>query len=227
MTTETLQEKLFLIKETNTFSFEVSPETKENIHDRSKPLDLVGIIQKCDTLNKNGRIYTREILFNEIANYKKNFVEQQCAWGEIDHVDEPIVHAKNACILFKEIWINGNDVYGKIRVLNNINGDIVRSMIEAGGKPGISSRAVGSLREEYHNGKHVNVVNNDLQIICWDIVSDPSTPGAYMGLVNEARELNDKEIKALNEYNVRHNITKKHNTSKFNNINKMVDKLLL
>lgn len=217
---------LLLFKETTSFLFEVTEETKANISDKTKPLDLVGIIQRCDVLNKNGRVYTRDILVNEVMNYKKNFVDQNCAWGELDHVDEPIVHAKNACILFKEIWIKDNDVYGKIRVLNNANGDIVRSMIEAGGRPGISSRAVGSLRDGFHNGRQIKYVNDDLQIICWDIVTDPSTPGAFMGL-SESRTLSNKEVRALNEYNVRHNISKKHSDKKYSTINAMIDTLLL
>lgn len=93
-------------------------------------------------------------------------------------------------------------------------------MVEAGGKPGISSRAVGSLeKRHFGNDGLVDYVGEDLQIICWDIVSEPSTPGAYMTL-SEARELSKEEVKALNEYNTKFGITKD------TRLNKAMDEIL-
>jgi hypothetical protein len=124
--------------------------------------------------------------------------------------DSPIVSTKNISHIIKKIWVEGNAVKAKIQILNNPNGDIVRSMVEAGGKPGISSRAVGSLeKRQFGNDGVVDYVGEDLQIICWDIVSEPSTPGAYMALT-EARELNKEELKALNEYNTKFGVSKRN-----------------
>jgi hypothetical protein len=126
------------------------------------------------------------------------------------HISSGVVSTKNISHIIKKIWVEGNAVKAKIQILNNPNGDIVRSMVEAGGKPGISSRAVGSLeKRQFGNDGVVDYVGEDLQIICWDIVSEPSTPGAYMALT-EARELNKEELKALNEYNTKFGVSKRN-----------------
>ena len=80
--------------------------------------------------------------------------------------------------MIREIWMDGNVVYGKVQILETPCGNIIKAIIKAGGKPGISSRALGSLQRE----NNVNVVQDDLQIICWDFVSEPSTPAAFMTL---------------------------------------------
>ena len=203
-------DKLYLLKEYSSFEYQKEDEDlKAALEDRSKPLILTGVIQRFDVLNKNGRVYGEDILLREVQNYNEVFVKGDSAWGELDHADSPIVSTKNVCHLIKKIWVEGNAVKAKIQILENPNGEIVRSMIKAGGKPGISSRAVGSL-EKRHFGKEgvVDYVGEDLQIICWDIVSEPSTPGAYMSLT-EARELKPEEMKALNEYNAKFGLSKK------------------
>lgn len=214
-------DKLFLLKEYASFDYQKDDEELNSaLDDRSKPLILTGVIQRFDVLNKNQRIYSKDILLKEVENYNQVFVKGDCAWGELDHADSPIVATKNISHLIKKVWVEGNAVKAKIQILDNPNGDIVRSMVKAGGRPGISSRAVGSLQKKNVNGELVDYVGEDLQIICWDIVSEPSTPGAYMALT-EARELNDKEIKALNEHNTKYGVSKK-----LNKVNSMIDELL-
>ena len=215
-------DKMFLLREYASFEYSKEDEDlKAALTDRSKPLILTGVIQRSDTLNKNGRIYTKEILFPEVQNYNDIFVKGDCAWGELDHADSPIVSTQNVSHLIKKIWVEGNVVYAKIQILNNPKGDMVRSMIEAGGRPGISSRAVGSL-EKKHFGENgmVDFVKDDLQIICWDIVSEPSTPGAYM-MMTEARELRGEEIKALTEHNSKFGVNRK-----IGRVSKVIDEIL-
>jgi hypothetical protein len=215
-------DKLYLLKEYTSFDYDKDDkDTVEALKDRSKPLFLTGVIQRFDVLNKNGRVYSKDILLAEIENYNNVFVKGDCAWGELDHADSPIVSTKNICHIIKKIWVEGNAVKAKIQILNNANGDIVRSMVEAGGKPGISSRAVGSLeKKQFGNHGIVDFVGDDLQIICWDIVSEPSTPGAYMSLT-EARELKKEEIEALNEYNTKFQIKKRNHK-----LNKIMNEIL-
>jgi len=215
-------DKMFLLREYASFEYDKeNEELKAGLADRSKPLFLTGVIQRSDTLNKNGRIYTKDILMPEINNYNEVFVKNDCAWGELDHADSPIVSTQNISHLIKKIWFDGNVVYARVQILNNPKGDMVRSMIEAGGRPGISSRAVGSL-EKKHFGENgmVDFVKDDLQIICWDIVSEPSTPGAYM-MMTEARALRTEEVKALNEHNNKFGVNRKASR-----ISKVVDELL-
>ena len=138
---------------------------------------LNGILQKANTLNQNGRIYPHHILEREIRNYEK-LIREKRAFGELDHANEPIVNMKNISHTIREIWMEGDVVYGKVEVLDTPCGKIIEAIIKAGCRPGISSRALGSLQRE----NNVNVVQDDLQIICWDFVSEPSTPMAFMQL---------------------------------------------
>lgn len=92
--------------------------------------------------------------------------------------DTPIVNMKNISHVIREIWMEGDVVYGKVEVLPTPSGKIIEAIISRKCKPGISSRALGSLQKE----NNVNMVQDDLQIICWDFVSDPSTPLAFMSL---------------------------------------------
>lgn len=194
-----------LLTEYTSFKFdEEEEEFKEAVKDRSKPMFLTGIIQRCNTLNQNGRVYPRAVLLREIENYKK-VVEERRAWGELNHRDEATISPKDICLRIIKIWEKGDEIWGKIRILDNPNGLIVRSMVESGGLPGISSRAIGSVRQEHvsdgpGNVKTVDVVQDDLQIVCWDIVSEPSTPGAYLALT-EAKDISFGDVKKALSFN--------------------------
>ena len=142
---------------------------------------LSGVMQRCDTRNGNGRIYPENILLREVENYAK-LVKERRALGELDHPDDSVINLKNASHIVTSIWAEGKDVMGKIEVLNTPSGGILKSLIECGVKLGISSRGMGSVRES--NGD--TIVEDDFQLICFDMVSDPSTPGAFM--VTEAKK---------------------------------------
>ena len=117
---------------------------------------LNGILQKANTLNQNGRIYPHHILEREIRNYEK-LIREKRAFGELDHANEPIVNMKNISHTIREIWMEGDVVYGKVEVLDTPCGKIIEAIIKAGCRPGISSRALGSLQRE----NNVNVVQDD------------------------------------------------------------------
>jgi hypothetical protein len=149
---------------------------------------MKGILQKADTLNQNGRIYPLGILDREVRNYQK-FILENRAVGELDHPDSSVVNLKNVSHVIREAYVENGTVVGTIEVLGKTpSGAILQGLVESGIKIGISSRGVGSTRKqgEYH------VVQDDFQLICWDCVSEPSTPGAFMipeGKMLEAGEL--------------------------------------
>lgn len=163
----------YLLKEYT--SFEIDKDNSQI--DPDKEMVLKGIIQRSNALNQNGRIYPRDILRRELENYMK-IVREKRAFGELDHIDSPIVNMKNISHMITEIWLEGDDVWGKIKVLDTPNGNIIKAVIKAGGVPGISSRALGSVQRE----NNANIVQDDLQLICFDIVSEPSTNQAFMHL---------------------------------------------
>ena len=136
---------------------------------------LVGKLQEAECLNGNGRVYSHPILQREIRNYQKA-VKEGRALGELDHPPEAVINLRNVSHKVTEIWMDGKKVMGKIEVLPTPAGQTLRSLIDSGCKVGISSRGLGSVMES--NGK--TVVQDDFQLICFDVVSEPSTPGAWM-----------------------------------------------
>lgn len=152
---------------------------------------LNGILQKADTLNQNGRIYPREVLEREVKNYQKFIIENR-AMGELDHPETSVVELKNVSHIIREAYMDGNIVRGKVEVLEKVpSGAILKGLIESGVKLGISSRGVGSTRKE---GDYY-VVQDDFQLICWDFVSEPSTPGAFM--IPEGKTINPAALRKI------------------------------
>jgi hypothetical protein len=142
---------------------------------------LTGKLQQANTENGNGRIYPYNVLVREVKNYEK-LVRESRALGELDHPDDSVINLKNASHLVTSIWMDGDSVMGKVKVLNTPSGMVLKSLVESGVKLGISSRGMGSV--ENRNGK--TIVQDDFQLICFDFVSEPSTPEAFM--VKEGKE---------------------------------------
>ena len=162
-------------------------------------------LQEAEAVNGNGRLYTEEVLRREIENYQK-LVNEKRALGECDHPDDSVINLKNASHMVNRIWWDGNSVLGTIKVLKTPSGNILRGLYESGVLFGFSSRAMGSLQEgKDSEGNAVQIVQDDLQLICFDAVSEPSAPGAY--LMREGVEKNLQQIytkgdrinRALNE----------------------------
>ena len=136
---------------------------------------LSGVMQMSETQNGNGRVYPHNILVREVNTYNK-MVKERRALGELDHPESSVVNLTKASHLVTEIWMDDNKCMGKIEVLNTPSGNILKNLVESGVRLGISSRGMGSVTE--NNGK--TIVEDDFQLICFDMVSDPSTPGAFM-----------------------------------------------
>lgn len=168
-------------------NFEYDPKIIKEQKEQGQSLVMKGILQKAETLNQNGRVYPRNILEREIRNYQK-FIQENRALGELDHPDSSVVELKNASHNIKEAYMEGNVVYGTVEILNTPSGKILQSLVESGVTLGISSRGVGSTRTE----GNMQIVQDDFQLICWDFVSEPSTPGAFM--MKEGREVSPQFI---------------------------------
>lgn len=160
---------------------------------------MTGVMQMSETQNGNGRVYPHAILEREVTNYMK-MVSERRALGELDHPDTSVINLSNASHLVTKIWMEDNKCMGKIEVLNTPSGRVLKELVNAGCKLGISSRGMGSVTES--NG--VTMVEDDFQLICFDMVSDPSTPGAFM--MSEAKQpsnifnKSDKINRALNNF---------------------------
>lgn len=151
---------------------------------------MKGVLQKAETLNQNGRVYPRAILEREIRNYQK-FILENRALGECDHPDSSVVELKNVSHIIREAYMEEDIVYGTVELLDTPCGKILQNLVEAGVTLGISSRGVGSTKDE----GDMQVVQDDFQLICWDFVSEPSTPGAFM--MKEARQIDSSDLKKI------------------------------
>lgn len=156
----------------------------------TKKVMMKGVLQKADTLNQNGRVYPSSVLEREIRNYQKFIIENR-ALGELDHPDTSVVNLKNASHIIREAYVQSGVVYGTVEVLNTPSGMILQSLIESGVKLGISSRGVGTTKKQ---GDY-QVVQDDFQLICWDFVSEPSTPGAFM--IPEGKIITETDLKTV------------------------------
>jgi len=146
---------------------------------------LTGKLQEADVQNGNGRVYPMGIMEREVKKYAQ-VVEDRRALGELDHPDSSIINLVNVSHMVTEVWMDGPSVMGKIKVLGTPSGQILKALVESGVKTGISSRGMGSVKEQM--GK--TIVEDDFQLICFDIVSEPSTPNAFMAL-SENRLMNE------------------------------------
>jgi hypothetical protein len=165
-----------LLVEYNVISYDSSLLTEAS--DISKPLMLKDVIlQRADHKNQNGRVYPKEILAREAMAYKQNFVSQRRALGELDHPESPVVNLKNVCCNVTDMWFEGDDVKGNIEILSTPSGNIVRELIKNNIRLGVSSRGMGSVKQI---GESTVEVGEDFNLICFDIVSNPSTYGAFI-----------------------------------------------
>lgn len=169
------------------------PTIKES---KTKPgvFEVEGILQRAGAKNQNGRVYDKTILERECKNYINEFVKNGNAFGELDHPESTVVSLKNASHIVKQLWWKGDDLMGKIELLNTPSGNIVKEIIKAGHTIGISSRGTGSVKQ---TNESTLEVQDDFELVCWDFVSNPSTHGAFMNPVslNEGVEATNKYAK--------------------------------
>ena len=169
----------------------VTPFKPTITESKTKPgvFEVEGVMQRAGAKNQNGRVYDKAILERECKKYMKEFVERGNAFGELDHPESPVVSLKNASHVVKDLYWKGNDLMGKVELLNTPAGNIVKEIIRAGHTIGISSRGTGSVQQ---TNEGTLEVQPDFELVCWDFVSNPSTHGAFMNPVslNESKQSN-------------------------------------
>ena len=173
------------ISPTETRNLKMLQENK-NFLDYSKPFEFYAVLQKYNTPNRNGRIYPEKILKREAENYIKNYINKGTSLSELNHPESSLIDLDRVSHIITEVWWEGNVLLGKLRLLTSpgfhergvcsTKGDLAANDLRQGVTLGISSRGVGSLKK---NGEQ-NEVQDDFELICFDLVSSPSTPGAYL-----------------------------------------------
>jgi len=150
---------------------------------KEKPgvFEVEGVLQRAKAKNQNGRTYSKEILMRESKRYIDEFVKNGNAFGELDHPESPVVSLKNASHIVKDLWWKGDDLMGRVELLNTPAGNIVKEICKAGHTIGISSRGTGSVQQ---TNEGTLEVQDDFELVCWDFVSNPSTHGAFMNPVS-------------------------------------------
>jgi hypothetical protein len=185
-------EKRLLIDSIGALS--VTPEQiNESMTTNNGKLILSGVMQRADATNQNMRVYPENILRREVDKYKKTFIAEKRALGELDHPDSSVVNLSNVCLNVLDLWWEGKDLMGRIEILGTPSGNIAKELLKAGIRLGISSRGMGSV---HSIGEGKVEVENDFEIVCWDLVSNPSTQGAFMAPIQEG-----KQAKAQSKYN--------------------------
>ena len=181
--------------------FKVDKLLVERSIKENKPLMVSGIIQRAEAKNQNGRIYPKDILEREIKKYSEGPVKERRAMGELDHPESSVINLQNVSHNIVEVKMKGNDVYGKVEILSTPAGNILKELFRNGITVGISSRGMGSVKENMSEG--TVEVQDDFELLCFDFVSTPSTHGAFMTPVglNEGKT-NIPEYKYTNVNNI-------------------------
>ena len=166
------------------FSDEVEYITEER-EDGKKNYKLKGIFLQSEIKNRNGRVYPMEVLEKEVERYNKEFIEQNRAYGELGHPEGPTVNLDKVSHMVTSLEPDGKNFIGEAKVMSTPMGEIVKNIMDDGGKLAVSSRGMGSLTKK--NG--ANYVNDDFYLAtAADIVADPSAPNAFVDGIMEGKE---------------------------------------
>ena len=150
-----------------------------------KDYKIKGIFMQADIKNRNGRIYPMEVLEKEVRRYNKDHIQQKRAFGELGHPEGPTINLERASHMITSLVPDGKNFIGEAKVLSTPMGNIVKNLMDEGGKLGVSSRGMGSLEEK----GGANYVKDDFYLAtAADIVADPSAPDAFVDGIMEGKE---------------------------------------
>ena len=150
-----------------------------------KNYKIKGIFLQADIKNRNGRVYPMEVLEKEVNRYNKKFINENRAYGELGHPEGPTVNLERVSHMVTELYPDGKNFIGEAKIMETPMGKIVKSLMNEGGKLGVSSRGMGSLDQK--NG--ANYVRDDFYLAtAADIVADPSAPNAFVEGIMEGKE---------------------------------------
>ncbi len=193
-----------------TRNYEIIKESK-NFLDYSKPFEFYAVLQKYNTPNRNGRIYPEKILKREAENYKK-MISKGVSLSELNHPESSLIDLDRVSHIVTEVWWEDNVLMGKLKLLTSpgfhergivsTKGDMAANYLRQGVTLGISSRGVGSLKKVGEQ----NEVQDDFELICFDLVSSPSTPGAYLFSNKEDKSRYDENIEEENKIKIEREI---------------------
>ena len=205
----------------------VSPQHEENAKilkesknfmDHSKPFEFFAVLQKFNTPNRNGRIYPERILKREAENYKK-MIQKGTSLSELNHPESSLIDLDRVSHIITEIWWDGPILMGKLKLLTSpgfhergivsTKGDMAANYLRQGVTLGISSRGVGSLKKVGEQ----NEVQDDFELICFDLVSSPSTPGAYLFLNKDDRDMYSENLEEDKKIAVERSVGEKGNAT--------------
>ena len=179
-----------LLIETHTVN--ISPtQLNENVSKENGNIVVEGILATAEVKNGNGRYYSRQLWERELDKYKE-LINERRSLGELDHPESSVVNLKNVSHVVTDFNWDGDNVMGKIEILPTPSGNILKELIKNGVTVGVSSRGMGSL-EPMGN---VMEVQDDFELLTWDLVSNPSNPDSWM--INSS--LNENKSKTTNPY---------------------------
>jgi|TARA_B100001094_G_scaffold62614_1_gene58486 hypothetical protein len=151
-----------------------------------KKMFIEGVFLQGEIKNRNGRMYPLQTLAKEVGRYNESFVSKGRALGELGHPDGPTVNLDRVSHKITSLRQEGNNFIGKAQLLSTPMGKIAQNLIGEGVTLGVSSRGVGSLKEDLHGCK---VVGEDFMLAtAADIVADPSAPDAFVSGIMEGKE---------------------------------------
>ena len=193
------EQYMLLITETTTDDVRIITEAAE---DGKKNYFIEGVFMQANKPNRNNRIYERNILFGEAKRYIKTYVDENRAFGELNHPQGPTVNLDRVSHIIKELREDSDNLVGKAKIMDTPMGKIVQNLMDEGAKLGVSSRGMGSLKER--NG--INEVQKDFMLSAVDIVADPSAPDAFVNGIMEGKEwiwdnglLKERDIQSFQE----------------------------
>tara|TARA_R100000008_G_scaffold86010_2_gene77511 strand:+ start:852 stop:1502 length:651 start_codon:yes stop_codon:yes gene_type:complete len=146
---------------------------------------IQGVFMQAEQKNKNGRVYPLGIMENEVKRYGKEYVSKKRALGELNHPQGPTVNLDRVSHMITDLKMVGNDVHGKAKLMDTPMGKIAQNLVSEGASLGVSSRGMGSLKQ---NEQGINEVQKDFMLSAVDIVADPSAPGAFVNGIMEGKE---------------------------------------
>ena len=157
----------------------------EEVAPGQKNYFIEGIFLMCDQKNRNGRVYTFEMMDKKVKDYNNGFVKQKRAFGELGHPEGPTINLERVSHMITDLYSDKKNFIGRAKIMDTPYGKIVKNLIDEGAKLGVSIRGVGSLEEK--NG--INYVKDDFQIAtAADSVADPSAPEAFVRGIMDGKE---------------------------------------
>ena len=171
-----------LICEVNEQDVEYITEAKEN---GQKDYKIKGVFMQGEIKNRNGRVYPMQVLDEQVKKYNENYVKQNRAYGELGHPSGPTINLERVSHMITDLNKEGNNYIGEAKIMDTPYGKIVKNLMDEGAKLGVSSRGMGSLKQ---NGDS-QVVQKDYHLAtAADIVADPSAPDAFVEGIMEGKE---------------------------------------